>query len=423
MKARTKQRKKAIEALKNVQGNDWLAQRMFEVISKGKEALDAAMLELGRMLAESIMYMEREQLSGPDYCPRSADVKKWASQRGSVFLGDQKVRVDHPRLRGPSGEIVLKSYEQMRERGVFSEELLAEALRGMSARKYQETVVNTAKAVGVSAGSVSRHLVEATAKKLKQFQERSLKDFRPFAIFIDTIHRGGQAFVVALGIDLAGDKRVLGFWEGATENHEICEAMLADAESRSLKLSKRIMWITDGGSGIIKALRARFGKKLIHQRCTIHKDRNIQKHLPKRYRKQAHRRYKIALEQNSYDDAKKMLEEFEGWLRNINESAATSLREALEELLTLHKLKVPALLRKTLHSTNAIESMFSTVRDCEGNIKRYRSSSMRQRWLAAVALHCEQGFKRPKGYAAIEQVVANIEQLHADDEQQQLLAA
>ncbi|MFH1132498.1 MAG: transposase [Pseudomonadota bacterium] len=92
-----------------------------------------------------------------------------------------------------------------------------------------------------------------------------------------------------------------------------------------MKLSKRILWVTDGGSGVIKTLKERFGKKLIHQRCTIHKDRNIQRHLPKRYRKTAHRRFKTALEQNSYDDAKKMLKELECWLRDINDSAANSL--------------------------------------------------------------------------------------------------
>ncbi len=163
-------------------------------------------------------------------------------------------------------------------------------------------------------------------------------------------------------------------------------------------------------------MKERYGKKLVHHRCSIHKDRNIQRHLPKRYRKEAHRRFTTALEQNSYRDAKKMLQDFERWLREVNESAADSLLEAFEALLTLHRLKVPALLRKTLHSTNPIESMFSTVRQCERNIKRYRNSTMRQRWLAAVLLHCEKGFKRVKGHAAIEAVVAAIDASHAEEE-------
>jgi transposase-like protein len=329
-------------------------------------------------------------------------------------LGDQKIAVEHPRLRGPGGELGLQSYQKLKEPGEFSEELLGKLLRGISSQKYSETVIETARAFGVSASSVSRHIVDITAKKLKEFKERNLSDFIPFAVFIDTIHRGGEAFMVSLGIDVNGQKRILGFWQGATENHVLCEELFYDMERRGLKISKKIIWITDGGRGIIKALKDRFGTKLIHQRCTIHKDRNIQKHLAKRYRKEAHRRFMIALEQTRYEDARQMLLEFEKWLRGINESAADSLLEAVEEILTLHRLKIPSLLRKSLHSTNAIESMFSTVRDCEANIKRYRGSRMSQRWLAAVCLHCEKGFKRVKGFASIPDVIARIEAEQAD---------
>jgi len=409
------QRKKAIEALRNAQEQSWWRDRVTEVMLGGKRALDSTMQEMGRMLAEALMYIERAQEAGPDYHPTSRGVKKWASQRGSIYVGDQKIHVEHPRLRGAKGEIHLRTYEQMKSPGGFSEELLAQALRGMSARKYEETVTDATRAFGVSPSSVSRHLVEATATKLREFRERPLGDFQLFAMFIDTVHRGGHAFVVALGIDINGVKRPLGFWEGATENHVISEELLADMERRGLKLSKRVLWVTDGGGGVIKALKDRYGKKLVHQRCTIHKDRNIQRHLPKRYRSEANRRLNAALEQNTYSDAKAMLKDFEGWLRGLNESAADSLLEAFEELLTLHRMKVPALLRKTLHSTNPIESMFSTVRDCESNIKRYRSSKMRQRWLATVLLHCEKGFKRVKGHASIAAVVAAIEASHAEE--------
>ena len=109
--------------------------------------------------------------------------------------------------------------------------------------------------------------------------------------------------MVALGIDVGGQKRVLGFWQGATENQVLCEELFYDMERRDLNILKKIIRVTDGGKGIIKALKDRFGEKLIHQRCTIHKDRNIQKHLAKRYRKEAHRRFRIALEQTRHEDA------------------------------------------------------------------------------------------------------------------------
>jgi transposase-like protein len=414
MRADTKKRKNATQALKSTQEKEWWMDQVLRVMVGGKQALDAAMLQISRLTAEAFMYIEREELAGPDHHPRIPGLYKWASQPGSIYVGDQKIAVEHPRLRGPEGEVPLATYKQLSQRSGFSDELLAQVLRGISARMYEETVTEAVKAFGVTPSTVSRHLVEATGKQLAQFKERPLDDFALFAMFLDTVHRGGQAFIVALGIDREGNKAPLGFWEGATENHEVCEALLADMERRGLKLPKRVLWVTDGGSGIIKCLKDRYGKKLIHQRCTIHKDRNIQRHLPKKYRKEAHRQFTIALEQTSYKDAKKMLKDFEEWLRRINESAADSLLEAIEEVLTLHRLKVPSLLRKTLHSTNPIESMFSMVRDCESNIKRYRTSSMRQRWLGAVLLHCEKRFKRIKGHEGIEAVISAIEAIQKD---------
>jgi transposase-like protein len=414
MKVDTRQRKKAREGFAQVYGDEELAARMVYVLETGKKGLDSLMMNLGRMLAETIMDMEREERSGPEGKPVHPGVYKWAYQPGSIYCGDQKMHVNHPRLRGPEGEIALSTYETLKQRGAFSEELLARALRGISGRRYGETVVDCASALGVSSSSISRHFIEATAVKLRQFKERDLSGISIFAVFIDTVHRGNDAFMVALGIDRDGRKHALGFWQGATENHEICEELLADMEARGLSFSKKLLFITDGGKGIIKALKERFGAELLHQRCIIHKDRNIQKHLAKKYRKEAHRRFMRALEQNRYEDAKKMLLDFEKWLRAINESAADSLKEALEEMLTVHRLQVPLELAKTLRSTNPIENMFSTVRDCEGNIKRYRGSAMSQRWLASVIFYCEQGFRRIKGYDQIAGLLQAIEREQGD---------
>jgi transposase-like protein len=398
-----------MEGMEAIYGRPELLLMLHQVFVRGKQGFDAVVMEIGRMMAETIMLMERTEISGVDYRPLSSEKRKWASQKGSVYIGDQKVKVEHPRLRGPEGEIILKSYQRLKERQGFSEELLMKVLRGISCQKYHETVVESANALGVSASSVSQHIVEATERQWELFKTRSLLEFKPFGIFLDTIHRGGEAFIVALGLSEEGMKMPLGFWEGTTENHEIVEELLAGIEKRGVVISRKILWVTEGGKGVIKALRDRFGKKLLHQRCTIHKDRNIQKHLPKKYRKEAHYRLMTAMEQNRYEDARSMLLDFEKWLRKINESAADSLMEAIEEILTLHRLKVPALLRKTLFSTNPIESLFSQVRDCEGNIKHYRNSRMMQRWLGSVLLYCEKGFRRVKGYLLISAVIQQIE--------------
>lgn len=413
MKFDTIRRKKATKGFRQMTGNEHATEMLANIISNGKQALDEAMLGIGKMVAESIMLMDREELSGPDYAPIDPRLQKWAYEDSSVFIGGQKVKVKRPRLRNiEKKEIHLQSYEAMKDPKQFSNEMLEKILRGMSMQKYRETLTDTAKAFGVSPSSISQKIMEVTSKQLEEYQQRSLKAFIPFAIFLDTIHRGKDAFIVAIAIDRFGNKQTLGFWQGASENNEVCKALFSDLEKRGLPLSNKIIFITDGGGGIIKALRDKFGKKLIHQRCTIHKSRNIQKHLAKKYRHEAHNRLRTALEHNTYADAKKGLTDFEKWLRNINESAADSLLEAFEELLTVHKLKVMGPLKKTLLTTNPIESMFSLVRHCERNIKRSRGSRMEQRWLASVLLYCEKKFRKVKGFESIKEIVKQMDKFH-----------
>lgn len=405
----TSKGKQAAKAFEGAMGQGRMAEITTDVFRRGKAALDSVVWEMGQLLVESIMYMEREELAGPDYAPIDPTINKGGTQPGSVYVGDRKLRVRHPRLRGPEGEIELASYAQLKRRGGFSEELLEKSLRGLAGRRYDETIGDAAAAFGVARSTVSRHIVEATAKKLQEFKERDLSAIAPFAVLLDTIHRGGSAFIVALGVDVDGEKHPLGFWEGATENAEICEELFGDLERRGLKLTRRVLFVVDGGKGIIKALRDRFGKKLLLQRCTIHKSRNIQRHLPKKYRAEAKAWFRRAIDCVQLNDAKRELNSLEKWLRRINSSAADSLLEALDDVVTIHRLRMPELLRKTLHSTNAIESMFSTVRDCEMNIKRFRGSAMRQRWLGTVLLHCEKSFNKVKGHKDIAAVLRTID--------------
>lgn len=423
MKKVTSKRKATAKEISNIIGEDQFSRKVLETISWGKKSFDSINYEMGRMLAESILLMDRERLSGPDYRPMDSEIKKWSHQGGSVFIGDQKVKVSVPRLRGPDGEINLPSYEKLKSRGQFSEEILIKAMAGLAGRRYHETVTETAQAFGVSPSSISRHFVEVSGTKLKEFLERDLSKIDPFAILLDTVYRGGVAFIVALGIDLSGEKWALGFWEGATENNEICKELLADLERRGLKVDCNIIFVTDGGKGIIKCLREKFGAKLLHQRCTIHKDHNLQKHLAKKYRKLVSRKFRTALNHKKYNDVKKALVQLEDDLRQINESAANSLSEALPELLTLHKLEIPDELKKSLHTTNGIENLFSTVRQREKNVKNFnpkykgkeKKSKMSRRWFAAVLLTAEKNFKKVNGFEQIKATRQRIEILQNDN--------
>ena len=99
-----------------------------------------------------------------------------------------------------------------------------------------------------------------------------------------------------------------------------------------------------------------------------------------------------------YEEAKKALQQIHRELMGVNPSAARSLEEGLEETLTLHKLNVPAPLRKTLRTTNPIESVFDTVRTSCRNVKRWRPGDQRERWICAGLLFAESKFRRIDGY-------------------------
>ena len=409
MKKVSSKGKRSAKIFSAAMGDDRMRDISQGIMTYGKAALDTVFYEVGQLFVEAVMYMERDEIAGPDYRPVSPEISKGGTQPGSVFIGDRKVRINRPRVHGPDGEIPLPSYSRLKDRGAFSEELFARSLRGLAGRRYEETVVGLGDAFGVSRSTVSNHISEASAKALREFKDRDLTGIEPFSVFLDTIHRGGSAFTVGLAVDRQGQKHCLGFWEGATENHDVCEELFRDIERRGLKLHRMVIYVTDGGIGLIKALRDRFGKRFFHQRCTIHKSRNIQRHLPKKFRAEASTWFNRALKCVQFADAKRELSLMEQWLRRVNTSAADSLLEAMDELLTLHRLKVPEMLRGTLHSTNPIESMFSMVRDCEMNIKRFRTSAMRQRWLGGVFMHCEKAFKKVKGYASIPFVAKNME--------------
>ena len=181
MKTHTRKRKVSAINLKHLVGEDEFSLRLAQTISWRKKSIDSMNLELGRMLVESILLMDRENICGPDYAP-SGDVYKWAHQGGSVYIGDRKVKISKPRLRDAHGEVELPSYSKLKESGQFSEEILTKVMSGLSARRYHETIQESASAFGVSPSSTSRLFIEATTKQLKEFLERSLSDFDPFAM-------------------------------------------------------------------------------------------------------------------------------------------------------------------------------------------------------------------------------------------------
>ena len=386
------------------------------VIESLPEVIRALAQEAGLLLMSAAMNAECEMIAGAKNSKNPLRAANWwGSDLGPVYYDKQKVLIDRPRLRSKNNkEIPLATYQAFGDPLSMRNSVMKNMILGISSRNYAESVESFVKGYGIKKSSVSRHFVKATAEQMREFMERDLAGLDLVAIFIDGIEFKGHLIVVALGLDKGGKKHVPGLWQGATENATICTSLLEDIARRGLNIEKDYLFVLDGSKALRSAVAKMFGTNVTVQRCQQHKRRNVLAHLPKEHQHSIDARISAAYKMADYDDAKKSLELTVRYLEKLNPSAAASLREGLEETLTVHKLEVAGLLRKTLQTTNPIESCFSVSRTITGRVKRWRGDDMVQRWAVASLLRAEKKFRRVKGYKEIPKLIAALQQISID---------
>jgi transposase-like protein len=361
----------------------------------------------------ALLEHERERLCGPRY---RHDPERQVSRAGyasaEVVLGGRRVAVKRPRVRSRDGEEVeLPSWRRFASEDPLSERVLEQMMVGVATRKYDrslEPLPSGVKGRGTSKSAVSRRFVQETAKKLKDWAERSLAGLSITAVMLDGIVIGEHTVIAALGMDEGGAKHVLGFWEGATENAAACNALLSNLVERGLDTGRRILFIIDGSKALAKAIRNVMGKRATIQRCQVHKKRNVMEHLPERRRQSVGEMMDTAYRCRDPKRAMDMLKKIARQLEQKHPSAATSLREGLEETLTVKLFQLPEELERILSTTNAIENLNSVIRRIQRNVKRWRDGQMVLRWVGAALLEAERGFRRIRGYKHMPALVAAL---------------
>jgi putative transposase len=358
----------------------------------------------GLKIIRAVIEDEVTRRVGPRHQPDPASrCLRWGQQPGYVVFAGQKVAVERPRVRTRQGEEVpLDSYARLQHDGRRQRAVREGIVAGLTSRNYQRAVQSVLEGYGIEKSSVSRQFVQASAAQLKELCEKKLDGLDLVAILIDGIHLGQQVLVVALGIETSGKKHVLGLWQGATENTTVVKELLEDLVARGLSSEKRYLFVIDGAKALRAAIERVFGERAQVQRCQIHKRRNVKEHLPKSAQGDTDRRIRNAYAMTDYTAAKAELEKIFRQLERINPSAARSLEEGLEETLTVHRLGVGTLLRRTLASSNPIESCLSTVERVARNVKRWRAGDHALRWTATGLLEAERTFRKVKGYRELE---------------------
>jgi transposase-like protein len=317
----------------------------------------------------------------------SRRASRHGTEDGSVVLGGRRVAIKRPRARTTDGkEVQLETYEAFQDENLLTTLALERMIHGLSTRRYEhglEPVGTGLPAKGTAKSTVSRRFVQATKKALAELMARPLDQQRYLVLMIDGVEMADHTVVVVLGITADGQKQVLGLREGATENAAVCRALLSDLVERGLQADEGILVVIDGAKALKAAVKKVFGDQAAIQRCLAHKKRNIQDHLPEKEQVWVGRKLDQAWQETDYNRA---LE------------AIKRLASSLEETLTVIRLGLPERLRRTLRTTNAIESTFDKVRVATRNVKRWRNGQQVLRWAAAGLLDAEKGFRRIKGY-------------------------
>jgi len=357
------------------------------------------LIPLGLMHVQELLDQEVLALAGPRRAREDgAPGMRYGSNPGSVRLGGQRVPIQVPRVRSDRGEIPLRGYQAMHESGEVNDQLLRRVLYGISCRNYGTAAESIPGALGLSSSSVSRAFVEASAGKLKEFQERDLSKDHYVALFLDGKTFSDATLVIALGVTSRGEKRFLGFVETDTENEKVLTPFLRSLLERGLDITAGLLVILDGGKGLRAAVNQAFKKKAVVQRCMWHKRENVVSYLPKGEQPSMRRRLQRAYDRPTYGEAKAELLKLLRELEQRNQSAAASLAEGLEETLTLHRLGVFALLGMSFKTTNCLESANALIEERCAKVDAWKNSSQRHRWLAAALLDIEPRWRRVRGY-------------------------
>jgi len=388
-----------------------------QLIGVAREGLLALSVEVGLGVLRELLEAEVDQVVGlkAKHNPERTAVRR-GHEDGEVTLGGRRVAVERPRVRTADGEaeVPLATYEHFAGRDQLEGVVLERMLSGVSTRKYRRVQEPVGEAVeqdarSTSKSAVSRTFVQRTRDLLWKLMNRPLADLRLAVMMLDGIELHGRTNIVALGITTEGDKLALGLWEGSTENAAVAGALLADLVDRGLDVEQGLLFVIDGSKALRKAIRQVFGNDVPVQRCVQHKERNVLDHLPERDRDTVKRRLRQAWQDNDHDIALDQLNTLALELDKPHPGAASSLREGMEETLTVTRLGITGKLKRTLQSTNPCESMISTVRAINRNVKNWSSGEMALRWTAAGMLEAETRFRKVEGYRGLANLAIAIE--------------
>jgi transposase-like protein len=378
-----------------------------DTLSQIRATVESQMRGAALGLLYGMFREEQERLCGKPFSRKNGKCHRGGSDPGSVILQGQRIAVKKPRVKADGEEITLESYAALQDFDLLCDRVMKYMISGVSTRNYEPLLEEISGSTGLKKSSVSKAFKMGSEKALEEINGRSLSSYSWLAVMIDSVHFAGRAVTVAMGITTLGKKLVLGLREGNTENHEVVKDLLSSLIERGMN-REPTLFVLDGAKALKRGVRQVFSDSPI-QRCIRHKERNILEYLPKQYHAEFRRRWKLIHGSASFALAKPEYERLMAWLEKINHAAHVSLKESEQETLTSIRLGAPRELRKSLQSTNPLESMFDGVRCKSGRVKNWKSGNTQiSRWAAASLLAGEKKLRCIRGVKEIPIVLANL---------------
>jgi len=402
---------------------------MTDIAGAAREGLMAMSVAAGMAVMRALFEAEIAEVAGPKgkHDLNRAAVRHGAG-KGSVTLGGRRVPVDRPRARTVDGhEVPLTSYTHFAADDMLTRVVMERMLAGVATRRHSRvaepvgTVVDK-EAKSTSRSAISRRFVKQTETALAELMARDLTGEDIKVLLLDGEHMAERCVVAALAITADGTKKPVGLWDGSTENKTVVRSLLADLVERGLTVDDGLLVVIDGAKALAAAVREVFGTKAAIQRCTLHKRRNVADHLPDKEQAWVDAKLVKAFAHADPDTGLANAKSLAAQLEKNYPSAASSLREGLEEMFTVARLGIDGRLAKTLTTSNPIESMISIARTTNRNVTRWRDGQMVLRWTAAGMLNAERSFRRIKGYKQMPQLVDALRQ-HANPDTEPVGAA
>jgi len=398
------------------------------VLQDVKHAFYGLCINAGKQVLAAMMEADRVALCGPTGVP-DADRRavRGGSTRSAVVLGGQRIGVKRPRARCvDAGELELPSFAWAAGTDPLDAATMAAIAAGVSMRRYASTLEELPppeKALSVSKSATSRRFVALSEEQLLQWLSRRLDNLDLPVVMIDGIHFRDRVILVALGIDSQGNKHVLGLREGSTESTRVVRSLLSDLIDRGLDADRARLWVIDGGKALRRAIVDCFGATALVQRCQEHKRRNVIEHLPEELHASVGRAMRDAWDSAKAELAKKQLQRLAASLQSRHPGATASLREGLEETLTVQALGITGALYRTLRTTNPIENLNGSIAHYTRNVKRWRDGKMTLRWVASALDDAKDRFRKLRGHRDMKQLMAALDKRIAAAQPTELKAA